>query len=299
MGNRRITSVFRWLSCTASLGSLCLLLGFAPTDAGSVKSSKGKSLTHTDQYVGSQACATCHKAIYANYLQTAMGHSVVRVTQEWVEGHHVSGSLEDKNSQLQFEVYSQDGKLYQSERQSGPDGREIFRDMHEVEWIIGAGENGYGGLIRRGDHLFQAPLSFYAKPGRWELSPGYEIDNLGFNRPILPGCISCHSGRPNTVADGNGRFADPPFSEMPIGCENCHGPGLAHVSAEELSPSGLQGGDSLIVNPASLSPTLSDNICISCHQTGDVRVLKPGKNNGDFRPGAPLDDTMSILMVPP
>jgi len=38
---------------------------------------------------------------------------------------------------------------------------------------------------------------------------------------------------------------------------------------------------------------------MSCHQTGDVRVLKPGKNHGDFRPGNPLDDTMSILMVPP
>jgi len=82
-----------------------------------------------------------------------------------------------------------------------------------VEWIIGAGENGYGGLIRQDTHLFQTPLSFYSKPGRWELSPGYELGNLGFNRPILPGCISCHSGRPNAVADGNGRFEDPQFSE--------------------------------------------------------------------------------------
>ncbi len=38
---------------------------------------------------------------------------------------------------------------------------------------------------------------------------------------------------------------------------------------------------------------------MSCHQTGDARVLKAGKNYRDFRPGTPLDDTMSILMVPP
>src|SRR6202008_2306720 len=43
---------------------------------------------------------------------------------------------------------------------------------------------------------------------------------------------------------------------------------------------------------------LADNICMSCHQTGDVRVLKPGKDYRDFRPGTPLDDTLSILMVP-
>src|SRR6266850_100467 len=44
---------------------------------------------------------------------------------------------------------------------------------------------------------------------------------------------------------------------------------------------------------------LVNNICMSCHQTGDVRVLKPGKDYRSFGPGAALDDTMSILMVPP
>ena len=54
-----------------------------------------------------------------------------------------------------------------------------------------------------------------------------------------------------------------------------------------------------IVNPAHLTPYLADNICMSCHQTGDVRVLKPGKSYQDFRPGEPLDNTLSILMIPP
>ena len=57
--------------------------------------------------------------------------------------------------------------------------------------------------------------------------------------------------------------------------------------------------DRSIVNPARLPPALADNICISCHQTGDVRVLKPGKQMSDFRPGTALDDTLTILMVPP
>jgi len=299
MGNRRIKSRFRWLVRVASLGSFSLLLGVAPVATQSADNSQKKGPSHADQYVGSQACATCHKEIYAKYLQTGMGRSVVQVTPEWLRGQPTSGSVEDKNNQLQFESYAQDGKLYQTEHQSGSDGREIFRDTHELEWIIGAGENGFGALLRQNGYLFQAPLSFYSKPGRWELSPGYELGNLGFNRPILPGCISCHSGRPNVVADGNGRFDDPPFSEAAIGCENCHGPGLAHVVAAELGPDTFLGRDSRIVNPASLSPMLADNICISCHQTGDVRALKPGKNFSDFRPGDPLDDTMSILMVPP
>jgi hypothetical protein len=228
-----------------------------------------------------------------------MGRSMTQVSPEWLRMQRPSGSVEDKNNRVQFDVYAREGKLYQSEYQSGPDGQEVFRDTHELAWIVGAGDNGYGGLVRRGDYLFQAPLSFYSKPARWELSPGYELGNYGFNRPILPACIACHSGRPNAIPDGNGRFGDPPFSELAINCENCHGPGLSHVIAAQMGLDAHEGHDSSIVNPALLAPALADNICMSCHQTGDVRILKPGKDYRDFRPGAPLDDTMSILMVLP
>jgi hypothetical protein len=53
-----------------------------------------------------------------------------------------------------------------------------------------------------------------------------------------------------------------------------------------------------IANPAKLSPWLADNICMSCHQTGDARVLQAGKTYRDFRPGAELNDTLSIFLVP-
>ena len=250
-------------------------------------------------YVGSEACAACHKEIYGTYLRTGMGRSITQVSPEWLKAQRPSGSVEDKKNSVQFEVYARDGKLYQSEFQSGSDGQEVFRDTHELAWIIGAAENGFGGLVERSDYIFQAPLSFYSKAGRWELSPGYEFGNYGFNRPILPACIACHSGRPNAIPDGNGRFGDPPFSELAIGCENCHGPGLAHVLAAKMGSDTYPGHDSSIVNPALLAPALADNICMSCHQTGDVRILQPGKDYRDFRPGNPLDDTMSILMVPP
>src|SRR5712692_10290672 len=250
------------------------------------------------EYVGSIACAACHRQIYNKYSQTGMGRSMSLVTPEILKAQPTSGSIEDKNTGLHFDVYARDGQLFQSEYELDSNGTEIFRDTRAVEWIIGAGENGLGGLVRQGDYVFQAPLSFYSKAQRWELSPGYELGNSGFNRPILPGCISCHSGRPNPMPEGNGYFGNPPFSELAIGCENCHGPGLAHVLAHQVGFEN-DGHDPSIVNPASLTPALADNICMSCHQTGDVRVLKPGKHYKDFRAGTPLDDTLSILMVPP
>jgi len=54
----------------------------------------------------------------------------------------------------------------------------------------------------------------------WDLSPGYEFADYGFNRPMAAGCVVCHSGRPRLARDRNGVYLDPPFQEMAIGCEN-------------------------------------------------------------------------------
>lgn len=195
-----------------------------------------------------------------------------------------------------FDVFMRDGKLYQSEYAVAADSSEIFRDTHPITWMIGAGVNGFGPVLEQDHYLFQAPLSFYTKPGSWGPSPGYEATDLGFNRPILAGCIFCHTGRANAIAGTNGKYADPPFFELSIGCENCHGPGASHIQAMS-HPSAAKGSE--IVSPARLSPYLANNICMACHQTGDARVLKPGKTYADIRPGRPLDEALSILIVPP
>ena len=143
--------------------------------------------------------------------------------------------------------------------------------------------------------MFQAPLSLYSRTGDWDLSPGYEHADYGFNRPIHAACLICHSGQPRPVADRNGAYHDPPFRELAIGCENCHGPGALHV--KERAQGGARNPDTSIVNPARLGARLAENICMNCHQTGDARVLQPGKDYSDFRPGTWLSDTLAIFKV--
>jgi hypothetical protein len=253
----------------------------------------------SDGYVGSKLCAECHRAIYNVFSETDMGRSMSPVSPTLLEKIPTSAQIFDAKLNRHFEVSVRGGNLYQDDYETGPDEKEVFRDTQKIEWILGSGANGFGAIVRRGDSLFEAPLSFYSKTQHWALSPGYESYDYGFSRPILPGCIVCHSGRPRPVPDGNGRFLDPPFTDLAIGCENCHGPGALHVREMRESRPGVKGGDLAIVNPAKLPSWLADNICSSCHQTGDARVLKPGKNFQDFRPGSALDDTLAILLIPP
>ena len=290
------------LSAIAIVGAVLALLPgerVGHARAHSAQTASPQSTVSSNGYVGSKLCAECHRAIYNTFSETDMGRSMSLVSPKLLEKIPNFAHIFDAKLNRHFEVSVKGGHLYQDDYETGPDEQEIFRDTQRLEWIIGSGANGFGAIVRRGDSLFEAPLSFYSKTQRWALSPGYEFYDYGFSRPILPGCIVCHSGHPQPIPDGNGRFLDPPFTDLAIGCENCHGPGASHVwEMQEIGP-GMGGEGRSIVNPAKLPSWLADNICASCHQTGDARVLKPGKNFQDFRPGSALDDTLAILMVPP
>jgi hypothetical protein len=291
-GRRRLRAIARGLASMA--GSLLLLpcLGFQSKFPGATAWADQSSVTQTG-YVGSRVCSKCHPSIYESFSRTDMGRSMSELTPALLKRIPTSASIFDPKLKRHFEISARDGNLYQSEYETTSEGKDIFRETRKLDWIIGSGANGSGAIVKQDDYLFEAPLSFYTRPQGWALSPGYEFGDYGFNRPILPGCIACHSGQPRPVLEGNGRFQEPPFAELAIGCENCHGPGQSHVAAGHMgSPLGS------ITNPAKLSLWLADNICMSCHQTGDARVLQAGRTYRDFRPGAELKDTLSIFLVP-
>jgi len=185
--------------------------GIAEVRAAGTRSPQNATKTMQDASVGSRSCVPCHQNIYDKFTKTGMGRSMTRVTPGLLAKLVTSGSSYDEKLDQHFEVFAREGKLFQSQYATEAGGNEIFRETHEIEWIIGSGANGFGGVTTKGAYLFQGPLSFYSKIGVWGLSPGYEFGNYGFNRPILAGCVACHSGRAMPVAGGNGRFEDPPF----------------------------------------------------------------------------------------
>jgi hypothetical protein len=290
---RGIAGILGFLTFLCTLGFLTA----QTTKSDSVAADRAKQDRKVG-YVGSRTCEPCHSKIYETYSKTRMGRSLERAATALTAGMVRSASIHEETSNQHFDVFEREGRLFQSQYAGAP-GQEVFRETHEIEWIIGSGTNGFAAVTTNGPYLFQAPLSFYSKIGTWALSPGYEFGNYGFNRPILAGCVMCHSGQARPVAEGNGKFQYPPFLEPAIGCENCHGPGRQHVREMKLNQHTGNTGHPSIINPAQLPPRLADGICMFCHQTGDVRVLKPNKDYGDFRPGEPLDNTLSIFLVPP
>ncbi len=152
---------------------------------------------------------------------------------------------------------------------------------YPIAYSVGAGIVGYSYIVRLGRYLYQSPLSYYTQTRAWDLTPGYETDaQLDFTHQLSNGCLFCHTGSVNPIPGAANQFADVPFT--PISCERCHGPAEAHVR----EPSATN-----IVNPAKLPPHDRDSICEQCHLEGNTRILQPGRDWWDFRPGQPTERT--------
>ncbi|HEV2498296.1 MAG TPA: tetratricopeptide repeat protein [Terriglobia bacterium] len=288
--------------CAAAL--LCLLpaltLGAREAAAQGHRGAAAVAYLNTEsgvKYVGSKACAECHAGIYNEYVKTAMGQSMT-VPADDPASPPTPATIQSEKFHRLFEAFRRNGDLFQAESEPDASGGRVFRDAERIAYVIGAGQNGYGYLVRKGDYLFEAPLSYYTLSRAWSLSPGYEFADYGFLRPVPEACIVCHSGRARPIENRPGLYRNPPFEQLAIGCENCHGPGQLHV-AERRAGAPLKGPvDLTIVNPAQLPGWLADNTCMMCHQAGDTRVLQPGKSYADFRPGEPLSRTVAIFAAP-
>lgn len=220
-----------------------------------------------------------------------MGMSIAPVSAKRM---NLWGASQLRSGDRLFRVFEKEGQVYQSDTESSG-GSTVFVNEMPLAWSIGSGDNGVTFAVRRGGYLFEAPLSWYAKTRRWDFSPGYETLDEGFSRPISQSCIVCHAGRSRPLRGKEGMYADPPFDEPAIGCENCHGPGQIHVLERGLGKANTP--DLSIVNPARLPARMAEEICMMCHQAGQTRALLPGREYADFRPGVPLIRTVAIADV--
>ena len=245
-------------------------------------------------YVGDEACARCHSEIAATYRRHPMGRSLAAIDEVAIPGleEPPNGRTLFVANKLEYSVERRDGRVVHGETRRDASGRVVARNEAEVKYVLGSGNHGASFLIDRDGYLFQSPISWYANGRRWDISPGYQQNNVHFDRGVIALCLYCHANRIEPVEGTVNRYEEPIFRGHAIGCERCHGPGELHAKR----PGGDGGGsDMTIVNPAALEPSLRDAVCEQCHLMGERRVLKLDRREDDYRPGLPVYLVWSVF----
>jgi Flp pilus assembly protein TadD len=195
---------------------------------------------------------------------------------------------------LNYSVERRDGRVFHQETRRNADGQIVATHEEEILYVLGSGRQGISYLVERGGFLFESPITWFSRKKRWDLSPGFEVANYHFDRPIRPGCLYCHANRANWAPGPINRYRLPIFEGHAIGCERCHGPGELHAA----DPAVRNGLDQTIVNPVRLEPSLRDAVCEQCHLIGNHRVVRIGRREEDFRPGLPFQWFWTVLTQP-
>jgi tetratricopeptide (TPR) repeat protein len=260
------------MQCPIIAATLLGMLLIASTGRSSQSPAPASITPDANGYVGNEACARCHAAIFESYQRTAMAHASGPASQNLIAGDFLH-----KKSGVNYRVYSQDGKVWLSfERPSDP----TCRGKRELLYYIGQGRRGRTYLFSVDGFLFESPVNWYTDKQMWDMAPAYgDVREAPMNLPALTSCLDCHvSGIQPPIQGTENRYRMPVFAYSGVTCERCHGPGAAHVS----------GG--AIVSPAKLSADRRDAICMQCHLEGNAAIERPGKHLYQFRPGDDLSD---------
>jgi predicted CXXCH cytochrome family protein len=244
--------------------------------------------THVSAYVGSSACAACHAQIHVHYLATPMGRSSGRAGSGSFQEQMTASEFSHALSGVRYQVskHREGFTLDYSQKQSA--SMPEVRGTQPLTYFIGSGSVGRSYLFSVMGFLFQAPVSYYARSGKWDLAPGYQQHNdLFLMRPVESECLECHASGVQPIAGTQNGYREVPFLEGSISCERCHGPGKPHVDAKT---SGKVEAAKDIVNPAKLEVRRRDSVCAQCHLLGEARIVKASRSLSHFAPGEQLAD---------
>jgi len=236
------------------------------------------------QYVGSDACAACHRGQVDSYRHTGMGRSMAAID---LAVEPPDGAFDHSLSGRRYEVVRRNGQMWHRELLLS-DANEIVLAEYPVAWVVGSGRHSRSYFIEAEGFLVESPITWYTSQQAWGMSPGFNRpEQLGFERAAGQGCLVCHAGRSHAVGKSLHRMQ---VEEASIGCERCHGPGSLHLAAHKEPPTGDETEiDHTIVNPAHLSRALSEAICQQCHLRGHATIVGRGHTADDFRPGLLLE----------
>ncbi len=218
-----------------------------------------------EAFAGSQACASCHAAEHEAWLKSPHGRATRDAAPAHVLADFSAAPLAIEGGQVAF---SREGdRFFMEVRDAAGRG-----EKRSVDLAIGSGRQHQDYFTKEVDPVNGAetwrmlpalwatrekrwlPLSLYQPGSAERRSPNYwarrDLNELG--------CFNCH------VSQGGYRLGasgpQPLWTETPINCESCHGPGAGHVAKRRAGQAGGAMRDLKNVSPADEAQT-----CGVCH----------------------------------
>ncbi|MGC2767855.1 MAG: multiheme c-type cytochrome [Candidatus Acidiferrum sp.] len=266
----------------------------APTQAipPQPTSSANAKLNSRANYVGDEACRSCHQDKVETFHRTAH-----YLTSRLPDKDAILGSfnvdanvLKTSNPDLYFRMEARDGSFFQTAVQGQPPYTTSRTERFGL--VVGSGGKGQTFLFWKGDLLFQLPVSYWKEAG-WVNSPGYRDGVAYFDRPVIPRCLECHGTYFESLAPLQNRYSQTGFV-VGITCEKCHGPGQTHIRRFS-SKSVETSSDPAILNPARFSRDRQMDLCAWCHAGHGVPLLA----TFSYIPGEPLDKYVELPQPDP
>ena len=196
-----------------------------------------KGTPSLQEYVGPGACTKCHAEIAASQQKTPMFNAARRPSD--------LPRLQQRG-RLSFSDESYDYILSPGPTETKFSVKDKTNAVSAtVGWVFGADAQTY--VLKQSDVFLESRLSYYPGLGGLDITPGHKAaapstiaQALGdpVDHEIIRRCFGCHS----TASTVSGNF-DPELAMLGVTCEACHGPGLQHVTAMEITSRSERGGN--------------------------------------------------------
>jgi len=253
-----------------------------------------------DDFLGSEACAVCHREQYDLWKNSTHGKAGGTPALQSVIGQFDGKPRRFKDAIVTPAI--KDQKYSFTVEQEGFD-KEVF----QVDAVIGGGHMEGGGSQTYFANFPDGTLRFLpfdfirqenvwfgetkSKQGWIPINESLSITDLSEWPPSrilgaeqsFNNCQQCHGSQIQTAFKAPAQKYETKYKSLSINCESCHGPGKRHV---ELAKSGKieTANDIGMPSLTTLTKDESLEVCLRCHSLKDVIAngYLPGKNLQEY-----------------
>jgi predicted CXXCH cytochrome family protein len=218
--------------------------------APAARSHKAAVLRHAARFVGSAACAKCHRTEYNLWLGSHHQFAMQQATDATVRGNFNGATARDGEIKATFFKHGRNFIV----RTTGRDRR-----VHEyrVEFTFGVYPLQQYLVPIPGGRLQALGVAWDCRPAsvggqRWfflfpHAQPGSRLYWTGIDQTWNFMCSDCHSTNVHKNYDGSTHSYSTTYSEVDVGCEACHGPGSNHLIWASRAPGSKKFADSEVL----------------------------------------------------